>query len=254
MTILKSCIIAFGMYSKIPMPGVEWSEKNMRYSICFFPLVGAVLGLLIFGFYSICRLAGFSQAFLGAGVLTLSVLVTGGIHLDGYMDTMDALHSYQPKERKLEILKDSHIGAFAVLMLIPYVLLTYGALTELKDLTAWILYGFSFVWSRTLSGLSVVWFRGARKDGLLYAFSSTAHKRTVRLVLLLVLAVTAAVMAAVQPVLGIGMCAAGGLCFIYYRYKAYKEFGGVTGDLAGWFLACAELCMLLVLVVLQRFL
>ena len=80
------------------------------------------------------------------------------------------------------------------------------------------------------------------------------YKRQVRLVLILLLAVTAAVMAAVQPVLGSGMCAAGGLCFIYYRYKAYKEFGGVTGDLAGWFLACAELCMLLVLVVLQRFL
>ena len=46
--------------------------------------------------------------------------------MDGYMDTMDAFHSYQPKERKLEILKDSHIRAFAVIMLAVYGFDLYG--------------------------------------------------------------------------------------------------------------------------------
>ena len=53
--------------------------------------------------------------------------------MDGYMDTMDAFHSYQPKERKLEILKDSHIGAFAVIMLAVYGLIYMGAFSEITD-------------------------------------------------------------------------------------------------------------------------
>ena len=57
-------------------------------------------------------------AFVGLAII---LLVTGGIHMDGYMDTMDALHSYGNREKKLEILKDSHIGAFAVIMTVLYV-------------------------------------------------------------------------------------------------------------------------------------
>ncbi len=61
------------------------------------------------------------------------LLLTGGFHVDGFMDTMDAFHSYQPKERKLEILKDSHIGAFAVIMLAVYGLIYMGAFSEITD-------------------------------------------------------------------------------------------------------------------------
>ena len=59
--------------------------------------------------------------------LVFLLLITGGIHIDGYMDTMDAVHSYGDREKKLEILKDSHIGAFAVIMLVTYVLAAAGA-------------------------------------------------------------------------------------------------------------------------------
>ncbi|MBP3880497.1 MAG: adenosylcobinamide-GDP ribazoletransferase, partial [Lachnospiraceae bacterium] len=46
MSLLFSLIICFSLYTKIPMPNVEWSKENMRFSICFLPLVGAVTGLL----------------------------------------------------------------------------------------------------------------------------------------------------------------------------------------------------------------
>ena len=48
MNIIKSICVAFSMYSKIPMPRVEWNEKNMKYAMCFFPIVGAVIGGLSF--------------------------------------------------------------------------------------------------------------------------------------------------------------------------------------------------------------
>lgn len=69
-------------------------------------------------------------AFVGLAII---LLVTGGIHMDGYMDTMDALHSYGSREKKLEILKDSHIGAFAVIMTVLYVLIAAGAYSEIKN-------------------------------------------------------------------------------------------------------------------------
>ncbi len=91
--------------------------------------------------------------------------ITGGLHADGFMDTMDAIHSYQPKERKLEILKDSLIGAFAVIMLAVYGLICLGALSEIgtKELQKLVCSGFFL--SRCLSGISAVSFPLAKKDG-----------------------------------------------------------------------------------------
>ena len=116
MRFFESLAIGVAMYSKIPMPRVEWNEKNMKYAMCFFPLVGVVTGILevILGnallVYTSCGTLFF------AGVMTLlPVLVNGGIHMYGFLDTMDALNSYGSREKKLEILKYSLTVAFAVI-------------------------------------------------------------------------------------------------------------------------------------------
>ena len=120
MHILKSIVIAFSMYSKIPMPQFEWKEEDMKHVLCFFPWIGIVIGLCLYFWRLLCDRFGIRNlcyVFIGTAI---PLLLTGGFHVDGFMDTMDAFHSYQPKERKLEILKDSHIGAFAVIMLAVY--------------------------------------------------------------------------------------------------------------------------------------
>ena len=103
MKFLEPMIVAFSMYSKIPMPRIEWNKENMKYTMCFFPLIGVVTGVLIY-------LAGMfldgnifpkvnSGRLMFAAVMTLiPVFVSGGIHLDGFMDTMDALGSWGDKE------------------------------------------------------------------------------------------------------------------------------------------------------------
>ena len=99
------------MYSKIPMPQFEWKEEDMRYMLCFFPWIGAVIGICLWLWAVLCEKAGIGMlAFTTIGSV-IPILITGGFHVDGFMDTMDAFHSYQPREKKLEILKDSHIGA-----------------------------------------------------------------------------------------------------------------------------------------------
>ena len=126
MRILKSFIIAFSMYSQIPMPQFEWKEEDMKYMLCFFPLVGAVIGLCLYGWEKLCmgmEINGVCRTLVGTAI---PLLLTGGIHVDGYMDTMDAFHSYQSRERKIEILKDMAVSdnrgerrAVAVSLIIP---------------------------------------------------------------------------------------------------------------------------------------
>ena len=100
---LQSMIVAFSMYSKIPMPKITWTQKNMKYALCFFPMVGAAVALILMSVLWVCEKANFGTVFTASAATLVPVLVTGGIHLDGYLDTIDALSSYGDKEKKLEI-------------------------------------------------------------------------------------------------------------------------------------------------------
>ena len=193
---LYSCIIAISMYSKIPMPNVEWSEDRMRYVMCFFPLVGivqgAALGLWLHLALDVLNLSVGAVALTGAAI---PLLVTGGIHMDGFLDTMDAIHSYGDRSRKLEILKDPHLGAFAVISFGVYMMLYLGVFHEYLSLVLredrgdrYFLYAvpcLGFVMERAFSGLSVVTFPQAKKKGLAAGFGGAAKKKADSLVLLL---------------------------------------------------------------------
>ena len=89
----NSFLIALSMYSRIPVPQAEWTEKNLRWALCFFPLVGAVIGALGYGVYCLCEFLALPQLLAGALLTALPVVVTGGIHLDGFCDTTDAISS-----------------------------------------------------------------------------------------------------------------------------------------------------------------
>ena len=99
--------IAFSMYSKIPMPHSEWTEENTSYAMCFFPWIGGVIGIVTWGIYHLERwLASYGidygSLFFTILMVVAPIIITGGIHMDGFLDTQDALGSYQPRERRLE--------------------------------------------------------------------------------------------------------------------------------------------------------
>lgn len=246
MKILNSMFIALSTYSKIPVPQAEWSEENMRWSLCFFPLVGAVIAALMLLWLGVCDLLEIGAFLRGAGCVAVSVLVSGGIHLDGYCDTSDAIASYGDREKRLEILRDTHTGAFAVIRCGLYYLLLAGALGELSCGRAGWIAALGFVLSRAMSGFGVVSLKGARKEGFLQSFADAAQARTVRMSLVAVSAACALAMVCIAP--GVGVLAVLGACgcFYYYRAMSYKRFGGITGDLAGYFLCLAELTVALI--------
>ena len=105
-SILESFVIAFSMYSRIPMPFVEWSECGMKYAFCFFPLIGVVIGACVCAFCWLSVQAGLGILAFSLLGTAVPLLITGGIHMDGFLDVTDARSSFQSRERKLEILKD----------------------------------------------------------------------------------------------------------------------------------------------------
>lgn len=251
-SIINSFIIAVAMYSRIPMPKVEWNQKNMKYTLCFFPVIGFVIGALLYGWSKICEEFGFGQVCFALVGTVIPVVVTGGIHLDGFLDTVGALHSYGKKEKKFEILKDPHVGAFAVIAAICFFMLYGAGLTLIWKKNQFLLLGLSYIISRILSGMSFVWFPAAKEDGLMHSFATAAHKRTVRVVLVTFLAFAFISAVLIQPVIGAVMALAAMWVWTYYFYMSKNQFGGITGELAGYFLCLCEVVCVLVIGMIGR--
>lgn len=249
--VIASFFISFSMYSKIPVPRPEWSKENMRYTMCFFPFIGVVIGGLIVLWKLLAIQLGFQVIFQTVIFLMIPLLVTGGIHLDGLLDTADALSSYQPMERKLEILKDSHAGAFAIIVGIAYFLLSFAAWSEVDTSLVFVLAG-GFVLSRALSGIGIVWIKCAKNTGLANTFADSAAKRTTGIVLVAEAVLAIVYMLFVDFILGLVITLSMILFFFYYKWMSYKKFGGITGDLAGFFLQISELIMVLFVVVFEK--
>ena len=223
----------------------------MRYSMAFLPLVGGIIGL---GTYLISGVNPFAELPVAVRILltlALPLLITGGFHVDGFMDTEDAMHSFAPTEKKLEILKDPHIGAFAVIALVKWLMIYAAAITaillnERTDERILVILGLTFVISRSLLGLTSFFFPKAKKEGMLYEETKT-KPRVVVILLSIQLAAAVGVSLWMDLLSGSMVVLLYTLHTIYYRYTVYKNFGGVTGDTAGYFLTTGEILAALVL-------
>ncbi len=243
MKLLQSLLIAISMYSKIPVPGVKWSADNMKYVMCFFPVVGVITAFAVRAAGTLLDRSGCGRLLFAAVMTLIPVLINGGIHMDGFMDTVDALCSYGDREKKLKILQDPHAGAFAMFWLSCYFVISLGLWSEVTAGMYCVL-GWGYVLSRSLSGLAVVVFPAAKRDGLARTFQDGADKRRCTVIMSgWSLAAAIGMLLASVP-LGVAALLAAGLAFLYYRMVLIRQFGGITGDLAGFFLQLCELGML----------
>lgn len=248
--LFESMIIAFSMYSKIPMINVNWKKENMKYALCFFPLVGFVIGLCMALLMFLTEKLSIGSVLFAGMATILPVIITGGIHIDGFCDTVDAKSSHQSVERKLEILKDPHIGAFALIYCVVYFIAVFSFWTEINikvDTIIFITLGFML--SRSMSALSIVTFRCAKNSGLAYMFSDAAEKNKVKKIMYLYIGVISMILLFINYKLAIITLLLAFLCFVMYKKMSYNEFGGITGDLAGYFLQMVELIILIAVVI-----
>lgn len=253
MKFINSVIYAFSMYSRIPMPNINYEKDDKRYVLFAFPFVGAVIGLLFYGWYVFCNAFDIGNvAFLLIGT-AIPVFITGGFHIDGFMDTMDAVCSLRSREEKLRILKDSHIGAFSVIRLLLYYFIYIAALSEIKNIRSVLIISMGFVISRALSALGAVCFKQAKGNGSLKAVSDNSVKRTVCIALAVMLLICFAGILIISAISGILVILGALGSFVYYRYFSIKHFGGITGDTAGYFLLICEEVIAIAVVIGERF-
>ncbi len=241
MGVIRSVIAAFSTFSKIPVPSAGLDEKDFRYTLCFFPMVGAVIALLEWCVYTFCVRFGIGSIFRACVMCAVPLIVTGGIHLDGFCDTSDALSSYQPAQKKLEILKDAHIGAFAVIRLLVLSLLYMAAVSEVCDI---FIFGITFVMSRAVTAFSVVVMKPAKKTGMGAAEKESSNRKAVCISSFVWLALCIIAAYCLDGVFGlmvsVVMAAVCILIYFLYKKKMYRELGGFTGDTSGWFLCVLE--------------
>ena len=246
---LRAVGMAFALYSRVPMPPLDWESESRRLTLYVFPLVGLAVSGALALWLALCAWLELGTLLRAVGLTLLPILVTGGIHMDGFCDVCDALASHQSRERKLEILTDSRVGAFAVLGCGCYLLALAGLWCEVelldrKTLGAVLLLP---LYSRCLSGYGALRLPNARGEGMLSAVTGTGFPGTLALGgVLCVLA-----LGALDPWYLLS-AAAGLAVYFYYKHTALTQFGGVTGDLAGWFLQLCELGCLAGLVLAQR--
>ena len=242
MKLLENLVVALSMYSKIPMPQIEWTKENMRYALCFFPVVGIAVGAVVRLWYDLSFLLSAGTLLRTAVLVLIPVIITGGIHLDGLLDTADALSSWQTKERRLEILKDSHAGAFAIIVCCCYFLAAFGIWSE-ADRSSVVILSFGFILSRALSGFGISTFPCARDSGLAATFSNAADQRKSRNILLAEAAACIVLMLVFDVKRGVLAAATAILVCLLCRKMADGKFGGITGDIQGFFLQVCELAM-----------
>lgn len=244
---MSSLLQALSFLTILPVSkGSIVDDRNLARSMAFFPLVGGVIGLLLcLGHYFFSFL--FPKPIALWFTLGLLAFLTRGLHLDGFADTMDGLASGGSKEKILEVMRDSRIGAFGVIGLILLLGAKYLALDQISTPSLHP----SLILMTTVgrNSMVLVCYRSpyARPSGGL-AKAFTDHLTFRELLLSSVFTLGLAVGLAGLK----GGIAFGGSCLFSMAYRLFfiKRLGGVTGDILGGANELSELGCLLLMVIL----
>lgn len=242
--LFRALFMCLGMFTALPVVYRPWDEALRPLMIACLPVVGLVLGGLWLAAGAILRALSVAPALAAAVLLILPILMTGGIHLDGYMDTADAVLSWRPLEKRLEILKDPHTGSFSVIALACLLLAGYGAaLAMLQSGRGLLPLLFIPAVSRACSAFCVSRLKPLSHSE--YA-GKTDGAGAVSGAIFAILCVSLSAFAGWHGVVSCLSVVAG---YALTMRKAYGTLGGFSGDLAGCALSVGEVCGLIALAV-----
>lgn len=221
----------------------DWSLERFGSSVKYFTLIGAIIGLILAGLNYI--LSQFLPQHVLAAVIVMSeIIITGGLHCDGFMDTADGIFSGRSRERMLEIMKDSRVGANGVVAFGLLLLLKYSVIFDMTPTMLTTALVIMPIVGRLTMVISITSFPYARPDGMGKAFAEYAGRNAlfvaaiIALVIIIPLGLQAMISAGVAIMFGIAAA----------RYFA-KVLGGLTGDTYGAVTELTELITLLVFVI-----
>lgn len=244
MKIIKAFFMCLGMFSAIPCPYRPWDEDARGLMTACLPIVGAVIGAI---WYVLAMLGCMflPPALCAALIAALPFLLTGFMHLDGFMDSADALLSWRPLEIRQKILKDVHCGSFSVVAVVLLLIGMYAAASDVleKDLRIVILIPAA---SRCMSAFCVA----ALKPIGHSEYAALNRNLGTPIAALVMLALTAAIAwlwLGCEAVLCLAAVVSGYAAAMIWAVRTMK---GVSGDLAGYSLCVGELCGLAMLAIL----
>ena len=254
---------AIGFLTIIPAGRPAGGAGGLAAARGWFPVVGLLLGGLLAGLdlalnagYPVFAAEGrpFPPLLLAALVIVALIVLTRALHLDGFMDCCDALLGGFDRERRLAIMRDSHVGAFAVAGAAGLLLVKFAAIASLPPAgRVWILAVFPCL-SRWAMLLALEFFPYARPSGVGTAFQPTRGRRIWRRGQLWAGCVVAAAAAvALAGPAGLALLAAAGAAAWGLGAWAAKLLGGVTGDVYGAINETAEVAMLVLAAMLAHF-
>lgn len=242
----KEFRIAVSFLTRLPLPYKgEWDEKSFSRSSVFFPLVGLIVGAIVGLVTWLIRLTDYTAVAAVCALIT-AVVVSGGIHLDGFMDMCDGLFASRGRERALEIMKDSRVGSFSVLGVILLFLLKF-VLYEAIIPEWWFFVAIlgAFVFSRFMMICCILCFPSARAEGLGVMVKRYVSKPALIWGLVLILAISA--LTGFYPLLIAFVLSF--LVIIGVSAQINKFLHGLTGDIYGAMTELGEAVFLLFLLI-----
>ena len=226
---MKGLIAAFRTLTIIPMPGKECDDFSA--SLPWFPVVGFVIGLILYGIGYMFELLPFSRWPAGAAITMAGVEIwlTRGLHLDGLADWADSMGSIKGKEKKLAIMKDTYLGSFGTIALIIVITAKWLAFERLLICGSAIWIPVIFALSRGMMVVLITTLPYARASGGManpFVKGASSKHRTASYLLCLLFCLP---FGPVGPAL---FCIA--RCIVWLMGIRFRlEFGGITGDLLG---------------------
>ncbi len=241
---MKSLILMLQFFTRLPLPfEIQADAEDFNKGFIWFTAVGLVIGGLLALLYIV--MSPFVGTLLLAVILVLAeVLLTGGLHLDGLSDTFDGLYSNRDKERVLEIMKDSRIGANGALAMMSWLLLKIALLNELFQLTAvhapkttpWLVLILMPVAAKSALALSCYLGPYARKEGMGHLFIGK-----VSVIQLFPVLALAAILHTLLVPASLAVWAGILLLTLVYTRHVRKRIDGLTGDTLGAWHELSEL-------------
>jgi adenosylcobinamide-GDP ribazoletransferase len=256
---IEAVIAAFQFLTRLPLPNqLPSSVSILPRSVVYYPFVGLVIGLIV-SCTGYLLLNVIPVPIIAVLLTILWVALTGGLHMDGLMDTADGLLSHRSKERMLEIMRDSRVGAMGVLAGVFSILLKIVLIYALLDQAlAYLILGLviATIWSRTFTVVAIVRYPYAREgQGLGQLVQSAKHKHAVgatllacmlTLSLLLITDFASWPLALIYTLLVLSIALIIG---IVIAARISRQLGGLTGDVYGALIEVTEIGWMLLLIV-----
>lgn len=248
--VLTGLVLSLQFFTALPIrKAFEMNAKSATIMYGAIPLIGLGIGALQVIFLTVNdTYFSLSPLFTAILMVVIHFLATGGLHMDGVVDTGDAYFSYRDQKKRLEILDDPRIGAFGAMTLVLFVILKIGILYEL------LLRGVPFLYiilvpfiSRQAVILVFITTNPSKEAGIASYFKKTVNEQTLLWMTITYFIVILALAITLQNWILLILC---GVLLVFtgvYRSWAKRNFGGISGDLLGAIFEWAELVLWFVL-------